>query len=62
MEDKRVDKKFVRYDEGAELYGICQKSFEKLATDAKAKYKYGKIVMVNTVLVDKFLETCRIVE
>jgi len=62
MEQEKVNKKFVRYDEGAEMYGICQKSFEKLASDAKAKYKYGKIVMVNTVLVDKFLETCRIAE
>ena len=56
------DRKFVRYDTGAELYDMCQKSFEKLAADSKAKYKVGKIVLVNTKLVDKYLETCRIVE
>lgn len=56
------DKKFVRYDKGAELYDMCQKSFEKLAKDANATYKVGKMVLVNTLIIDKYLETCRIIE
>lgn len=35
------DKKFVRYEKGAELYDMCQKSFEKLARNANATYKVG---------------------
>ena len=32
-------KKFVRYKEGAELYSMCQKKFERIAHDANAVYK-----------------------
>ena len=34
------DKKFVRYEKGAELYDMCQKSFEKLARNANATYSW----------------------
>lgn len=58
-----VQRKYVRYDVGAKLYGMCEKTFIKLAKDAKATCKYGKVVLVNTQIVDKFLETtCRIIE
>ncbi len=56
------DKKFVRYEKGAELYDMCQKSFEKLARNANATYKVGKMVLVNTQIIDKYLETCRVIE
>lgn len=49
-------KKFVRYDEGAELYSMGRNSFEKLAKEAKATYHYGRIVLVNTELVNEFME------
>ncbi|MBP3261235.1 DUF6462 family protein [Pseudobutyrivibrio sp.] len=65
MEKERtvIERKFVRYVTGADLYDMSQKSFEKLAKNAKATHKVGKMVLVNTVLVDKYLETCcRIVE
>ena len=53
----------MRYDTGAKLYAMCEKTFIKLAKDAKATCKYGKVVLVNTLIVDKFLETtCRIIE
>lgn len=56
------DKKFVRYDEGAEVYSMHPKTFEKLAKDANARYKVGKMVLVNTQIVDKYLETFRLIE
>lgn len=56
------NRRFVRYDSGAVMYDMCQKSFEKLAKDAKAKFKYGKTVLVDTRIIDRFLETCRVVE
>ena len=62
MEVQLKDRKFVRYDNGALLYDMCQKSFEKLATKAKAKHKVGKMVLVNTQIIDRYLETCHIVE
>ena len=56
------DKKFVRYIDGAELYSMHPRTFEKIARDANARYKVGKLVLVNTQIVDKYLETCRLIE
>lgn len=62
-EAKKLDpNKYVRYKEGAELFSMSQSSFEKLAKDANATYKINKIVLVNTELVEKYLESCRIEE
>lgn len=54
-------KKFVRYAEGAELYSMCQSKFEKMAHEAKAIYKLDKLVLVNTEIFERYLETFRIV-
>lgn len=57
---KKVDrKKFVRYKEGAEMYSMCQSTFEKMAKDAKAIYKVGKMVLVNRDVFEEYLETFR---
>ena len=53
-------KKFVRYKEGAELYSMCQSKFERMAHDAKAVYKLDKLVLVNTELFERYLETFRL--
>lgn len=53
--DKR--KKFVRYQEGAELYSIGLSKFKQLAKEAKATYKVDKIALVNLEKFEKFLET-----
>ncbi len=50
-------KRFVRYNEGAELYSIGVTKFKQLAHEAKAVYKVDKIALVNTEKFDKFLET-----
>ena len=59
---KKTQKKFVRYKEGAKLYSMCQTKFERLANEAKATYKVGKMVLVNQEILDNYLETFRIVE
>ena len=52
-------KKFVRYQEGAELYSIGLNNFTKIAQEAGAVYRVGRIVLVNTKLVDEYLEIFR---
>lgn len=58
---KQYAKKFVRYKEGAEIYSMCQSKFEQIAKEAKATYKVGKLVLVNTEILDKYLELYRLV-
>ena len=52
---------FVRYKEGAVLYSMCQAKFERLAKDANAIYKIDKLVLVNTDILDDYLETFHII-
>ena len=52
-------KKFVRLDEGAILYSIGKNTFRQLAADAGAIYHIKKTVLVNTKLVDEYLEHFR---
>lgn len=52
-------KKFVRYEEGAKLYSMGKVSFMNIAKEAHAVYKIRKIVLVNTEILDKYLEAFR---
>ena len=54
--------KFVRYVDGAKIYSMGLTKFQELAKDAKACYKVGRLVLVNTDIIDEYLETFRIVE
>ena len=56
---KDVEKtmKFVRYQEGAELYSIGLTKFQELAKEAKAVYKIDKVALVNCEIFEKYLET-----
>ena len=56
----REKKRFVRYKEGARLYGLCQSTFEKRAKEAGATYKVGKAVIVDCEIFEKYLESFRI--
>lgn len=44
------------------MYSMCQSKFERLAKDAKATYKVDKLVLVNIEILERYLETFRIVE
>ena len=59
---RRQSRKYVRYKEGAEMYSMCQNKFERMAKDAKATYKIDKLVLVNTEIFERYLETFRIME
>ena len=60
LEQARKDrKKFVRYPEGAEIYSLGIQSFMKIAKEAHAVYKIRNIALVNTEILDAYLEAFR---
>ena len=59
-EGKRRARKFVRYKEGCELYGMGITKFQQLAKEAKAVYKIDGLALVNIEILDRFLEGFRI--
>ena len=56
------NKKFVRYKEGGKMYSMGLTKFQELAKEAKACYKMGQLVLVNTEIIDKYLEQFRITD
>ena len=54
--------KFVRYSDGAKMYSMGMTKFQEVAKDAKACYKIGQLVLVNTEILDKYLETFHITD
>lgn len=61
-QDKENKRKYVRYSEGAKMYGMGLTKFQELAKDAKACYKVGQMVLVKPEIIDEYLETFRIIE
>lgn len=53
------DQKFIRYKEGARIYGMSEREFYRLAHDAGAVYKRNKMCLVNMQILDKFMESYR---
>lgn len=53
------NRKFVRYKEGARIYGMSEREFNKLAHDAKAVYKRDKLALISLKLIDEYLEAHR---
>ncbi len=51
--------RYIRYDEGAVMYSMCQSTFEDLAKEAKATHKVGKLVLVNVERFENYLEMHR---
>ena len=49
-------KKFVRYDEGAKIYSMGLHTFQELAKVAGAIYRVKRAVLVNTDIIDEYLE------
>ncbi len=56
---KNGKKKFVRYEEGAAMFSMGIHSFEQLAREAGAIYRVKRIVLVNTEIVEEYLENFR---
>lgn len=57
---KDKKKKFVRYQEGAEIYSMSVRKFQDLAKDAGAIYKVGKMALVSCELFDKYMESFKL--
>ena len=49
-------KKFVRYDEGAKIYSMGLHTFQDLAKEAGVIYRIKRVVLVNTDIIDEYLE------
>lgn len=57
---KSDKKKFIRYQEGAEMYSMSLRKFQDFAKDADAIYKVGKMVLINCEKIDVYLETFKV--
>lgn len=66
MSDKNAGKekysKFIRYSDGARMYHMSQSKFMQLAKEARACYKISQLVLVNTEILDEYLESFRILD
>ena len=60
MAKENKKKKFIRYQEGAEIYSMRLRKFQDLAKDAGAIYKVGKMALVNCDILDAYLETFKL--
>ena len=58
--NKEKKKKFVRYQEGADIYSMSVRKFQDLAKDAGAIYKVGKMALVNCEIFDQYMETFKV--
>jgi len=56
---KTGQKKFVSYDEGKELYSVGLHMFQEIAKEAGAVYHIKRRVLVNTKIIDQYLENFR---
>ena len=56
---EEVEKRFVRYEEGAKIYSMSKCSFMQKAKEAGAVYKVGKMALVNTEIFEQYLELFR---
>ena len=54
--------KYVRYSDGAKMYSMGKTKFQELAKEAQACYKIGQLVLVNTEILDKYMESFRITD
>lgn len=59
---KKGNEKFIRYEEGAEMYHMSLNKFMQLAKDAKAIYKLNQLVLVKVEIIDEYLESFHIVD
>ena len=56
---KSGEKRFVHYQEGAELYSMGLHTCEQIAKEAGAIYKSRRLVLVNLDIFDEYLDTFR---
>lgn len=54
--------KFVRYKEGCKVYAMGMSKFQEIAKEAGAIYKINQMVLVNTEILDSYLEQFKVEE
>ena len=57
---KNSAKRFYRYKEAAQLFSVGLSTIQRLAKDADAVYKYGKVCLVDVKKVDQYFQGERI--
>lgn len=60
VKNNEKEKKYVRYQEGANMYSMSVRKFQDLAKDAGAIYKVGKMALVKVAIMDEYLETFKL--
>lgn len=54
-----VDGRYVRYKEGAKMYSMGLNKFQDLAKEAGATIKCDKVVLVDRITFEEYLESFR---
>jgi TnpA family transposase len=54
-------KKFVRYREGSKMYSMGISKFQEIAKKAGAIYKINQMVLVNTEILDHYIEKFKVI-
>lgn len=57
MNKVKDNKKYVRYDEACEIYGMGLTKLKEVARDAGAVHKLKRMVLINTEKLDEYIET-----
>ena len=60
VKNNEKEKKYFRYQEGADMYSMSVRKFQDLAKDAGAIYKVGKMALVKVAIMDEYLETFKL--
>ena len=59
LDAKAPERLYCRYKDGAELFGMCERSFYTIAHAARATYKKEKSVLVKISDVDDYIAMYR---
>lgn len=62
VKGRQLRDKFIRYKDGVKVYHMGLSTFQRIAKEAKACYKVGQMVLVNTEILDEYLEQFRIMD
>lgn len=54
-----AQKSFVTYREGCDYYDLTEKVMTRLAKEAGATIRIGRIVMIDTDILDKYIDSFR---
>ena len=59
MGNQEKERHYVRYNEGAKMYGVCRNTFIKMANEANAVSKVDRICFVDLRILEHYLSCYR---